>query len=392
MKKILGITGIRSDYDLMSTLYKALVLEPGVDFRLLVGGAHMSRTYGHTIDLIREDGVPILISVESLIDSDTPSSRLKTASTMLHSVIDVVANWSPDLILVAGDREEVWIGAMLGTYLEIPIVHFYAGDHTRTGHVDNPIRHAVSKLATAHFVAMDEHKRRLVAIGEDPCRISVIGNLSLDNFVNQPPLPWGELASRLGFQGAPGGYAMVLFHPDPSEKSCAGQYMADILECLSERGILACVGYPNTDPANKDIIQVIEDFHRRSEIFVYRNLARSDFISLYKNSSFIIGNSSSGILEAASIPLPAINVGLRQRGRVAAENVIFCDANRASIRKAIEDADSTQFRAKIQTLKNPYGIGNSTARALQIIIESDFNQNRLKSEDPLDCQLFARQP
>ena len=184
MKKILAITGIRSDYDLMSGVFKLLRDDAAIDFRLLVGGAHLSQTYGHSIDAIERDGIPILCAVESLLDADTRRARLKSASIFLQGSIDVVANWAPELILFAGDREEVWIGAMLGTYLGIPTVHFYGGDHTVSGHVDNPVRHAASKLASVHIVTIDEHARRLEAMGERPDRIHVIGNLSLDNFVH----------------------------------------------------------------------------------------------------------------------------------------------------------------------------------------------------------------
>ena len=389
MKRILGITGIRSDYDLMSSLYRLLVQTPGVDFKLLVGGAHLSRTYGHTIDLIRKDGIPILMSVESLIDGDTPSSRIKTASIMLQNVIDCVASWSPEIILYAGDREEVWIGALLGTYLEVPTVHFYGGDHTRTGHVDNPIRHAVSKLSTAHFVSVDEHKSRLMCMGEDERRIFVTGNLSLDNFVAHRGVPIADLTKELGIASSMDAYALVLFHPDPSEKESAGRYMANILECLSDKGIFACIGYPNTDPANREIIQVIGSFREKLGVYVYQNLDRDSFITLYKHARFIIGNSSSGIMEAASVPTAAINVGVRQRGRLAGENVVFCNGDRDSIAAAIDRVESVEFRETLRFVSNPYGKGDSAKCSLEILLAEDFNAMRLKTEDPLELSQIS---
>lgn len=382
-KRILGVTGIRSDYDLMSSLYKLLATTSDVDFRLLVGGAHMSRTYGRTVDLIRRDGIPILIAIESLIDGDTTVSRIKTGSIMLQSAIDAVAGWAPDLIIYAGDREEVLIGALLGTYLEVPTVHFYGGDHTQTGHVDNPIRHAVSKLATAHCVAIEEHKVRLMAMGENEKRIFVTGNISLDNFAATPTLARADLERRLGLNRPLDRYAIVIFHPDPSEKDHAAAYMENIMESLLERGISVCVGYPNTDPANKNIIDVIERYGSRPECFVYRNLERDEFISLYRGARFIIGNSSSGIMEAASVPIPAINVGLRQRGRLAGENVLFCDGDRDAIGAAIAQVESAEFRELVKLVKNPYGSGCSAELALNLLLASDFEALRLKTEDPL---------
>lgn len=383
MKKILAITGIRSDYDLMSSLYRMLREEPSVDLRLLAGGAHMSQTYGRTIDLIKADRIPLLLCVESLIDGDSAVARLKTASVMLQSVIDTVANWAPDLIIYAGDREEVWIGAMLGAYLEIPTVHFYGGDHTVTGHVDNPVRHAVSKLSTAHFVATSEHRERLLAMGEDERRIFVTGSLALDNFVGQVPLSLSMLGPRLGVDLPSTGYAIVLFHPDPSEKEHAAQYMTNIIEVTLNAGLFVCIGYPNTDPANRDIINVIEAFRGNERVFVYKNLARDDFVSLYKNASLIIGNSSSGIMEAASVPLAAINVGKRQRGRRAGANVVFCDGDRQAIEASICKVQTQEFRDSLGGLENPYGDGRSAARALAHLLGVNFADMRLKIEDPL---------
>jgi UDP-N-acetylglucosamine 2-epimerase (non-hydrolysing)/GDP/UDP-N,N'-diacetylbacillosamine 2-epimerase (hydrolysing) len=390
MKKILAITGIRSDYDLMSSLYRKLSKTPEIDFQLLVGGAHMSQTYGHSIDLIRADGIKTLLCIESLIDGDSSVARLKTASIMLQGVIDSVASWRPDLIIYAGDREEVWIGALLGAYLEVPTVHFYGGDHTITGHVDNPVRHAVSKLSTAHFVATLEHKERLLAMGEDAQRIFVTGSLALDNFVEKEPLPISILNERLQVDLPDSGYAIALFHPDPSEKSVAGQYMVNIIEATINSGIFVCIGYPNSDPASRDVINAIEKFRGHASVHIYKNLTRDDFIGLYKSARFIIGNSSSGIIEAASIPLPVINVGLRQRGRHAGLNVIFSDGDIDAIQSAIHDVQTEQFRNSLRGLVNPYGDGKSAKRALKILLDEDFNRNRLKVEDPLVTKLNKR--
>ncbi len=383
MKKILAITGIRSDYDLMSGLFRRLEANADIDLRLLVGGAHMSRTYGHTIDQIRLDGFTILHAIESLIDSDSLASRLKSASIMLQGTVDVVANWNPDVIVYAGDREEVWIGAMLGTYLEVPTVHFYGGDHTGTGHVDNPVRHAVSKLSTAHAVTIDEHRQRLLSMGESDSRIRVIGNVSLDNFVHHQVLSRQELQEQIGLPATMVGHALVLFHPDPSERGIAASILERILQSLKKNRIPGCVGYPNTDPSNRDIIDVIEKYRSDENFYFYRNLNRNQFISMYKHASFIIGNSSSGILEAASVPIPAINVGLRQKGRFAGKNVIFCESDRSDIDAAITTARSSSFLERINGMVNPYGCGDSAEKAYQMLMELDLKSMRLKTEDAL---------
>ncbi len=388
MRRLLGITGIRSDYDLLSGLYRRLAADLTLDFRLLVGGAHMSRTYGHSVDLIREDGIPILATVENLIDADSASARLKSASIMLQFSVDVVAQWNPELIIYAGDREEVWIGGVLGNYLGIPTVHFYGGDHTRSWHIDNPVRHAASKLSSFHIVSTEEHRQRLLAMGEADSRIAVLGSLALDNFAEttteaDPHAP--------GLPRAIGDYALVLFHPDPSECDVAGSICRDILLELKAAGLGACIGFPNTDAANRDIIEVYEEFRNEPRFFLYRNLRRREFISLYKRARFIIGNSSSGIVEAASVPIPTVNVGTRQIGRTAGRNVLFVDADRQSIRKGIAAAQDPDFRQSILGMANPYGDGLSCAKAYNLIVNTDFSTLLKKVEDPLDLRIKERE-
>lgn len=388
-KRLLGITGIRSDYDLMSVLYRRLAIAPELDFKLLVGGAHLSKTYGYSLDLIRADGIPILATIESLIDSDSICSRLKSASIMLQSAVDIVAQWRPDLILYAGDREEVWIGALLGNYLEVPTVHFYGGDHTDSWHIDNPVRHAASKLSTFHVVPTDEHRRRLIALGEPESRIRVVGSLALDNFRDSEPVTPNPSGDVLPAPAQIGDYALVLFHPDPSEYAIAADICRNILREVRHAGLGACVGYPNTDAANRDIIGVFSEFASEPRFYFYRTLQRDHFISLYKHARFIIGNSSSGIMEAASVPIPAVNVGLRQRGRMAGRNVLFVDTDCQSLRRAIAHALDPAFRGSIADIINPYGDGRSCVRAYDLIVNTDFAGLLQKTEDPLQLQQHA---
>ena len=171
MKKIIAFTAIRSEYDLLSSLYKLLNADENIDLKLIVSGAHLSKTYGYSVKDIEADGFDILAKIETLIDSDTKASRIKSAAILFQSCIDIIANYNPDLIIFAGDREEVIVASLVGGYLEIPTVHFFGGDHVEDSHIDNPVRHATSKLSSAHFVSTLEHKKRLIAMGEKEERI-----------------------------------------------------------------------------------------------------------------------------------------------------------------------------------------------------------------------------
>jgi UDP-hydrolysing UDP-N-acetyl-D-glucosamine 2-epimerase len=385
--RILAITTIRSDYDLMSGLYALLHADPEIDLRLLVAGTHLSANHGRSVDLIYRDGFKVLGEIESLIDGDSARARLKSASIFLQSAVDLVSNWGPDLILFAGDREDVLVGGMLGTYLRIPTLHFFGGDHERDGHSDTAVRHATSKLATAHVVSIDEHKRRLISMGEEPARIFVSGSIALDKFLQMKVMSRQEVLARMPPGKHMDGYALLIHHPVDAEELQAGAHFENILQALGDHGIPVACSYPNTDPGYSRILEVARRYELQPDCWFFKNLDREWFLSVYRHARFIIGNSSSGILEAASIPLPAINVGLRQRGRLAGENVIFCDSDRAAIGQSIERVLQPAFRATVAKMTNLYGDGHSTERAYRYIKQTDFASMRLKTEDPLHLRV-----
>ncbi len=383
MKKVLAFTSIRSDYDLLSELYHLLNQDPDIEFKLLVSGAHLSKTYGYSVEQIRADGFDILTCIESLIDADSKPSRIKTASILLQCAIDPVAQYDPDLIIFVGDREDVAIAALIAGYLEIPSMHFWAGDHTTDGCIDNPVRHASSKFASIHMATTEQHKQRLIHIGEKSERIFTVGSIALDRFVKHQALTKTELAAKFNWQFSADKYGLVIFHPLHGEREQFAEHLQVMVNAMHEQGLAACVSFPNTDPGNKQGIELINQLRQHPNVFVYESLERDDFLSIYKNAAFIIGNSSSGILEAASIPIPTINVGKRQRDRFAPENVLYCDFTEQSILVTIEQAMSDSFLASIKNLVNPYGDGHSAERALELIKSLEFKDYLLKEEDPL---------
>jgi UDP-N-acetylglucosamine 2-epimerase (non-hydrolysing)/GDP/UDP-N,N'-diacetylbacillosamine 2-epimerase (hydrolysing) len=375
--KILALTSIRSDYDLLSPLYKLLNADDHIDFQLLVSGAHLSKEFGYTKQYIVNDGYKILHEIESLINSDSQSSRLKTASILLQNSIDIIAMYQPNLILYAGDREDVIIGALLGIYLNIPTIHFYGGDHENDGHQDTYIRHATSKLSSLHFVSMESHKNRLLAMGEDSESIYNIGSISLDKFNKFIKKDIQKNFNRKKFQE----FALVIYHP--LEKEDAKETFKTILLVLEEKKIFAIVSYPNTDPGYLEINNVIDEYKDNENFIFYKNLERDLFLSIFSESKFIIGNSSAGIYEAATIKKPVINVGLRQTGRESSKNIIFCENTKKGIESALNKLEEDSFKNKLINLKNIYGDGKSSEKAYTLIKEIDFNSSIPKMYDPL---------
>ncbi len=386
MLRILGMTSIRSDYDLMSGVYRRLAADPDVEFKLLVSGAHLSPAFGYSVDLIRQDGLEILAEVETLINGDSKNSRLKTAAGLLTGALEIIRVYQPDILIYAGDREDVLIGAAIGVFLEIPTVHFFGGDHAADGHVDNPVRHAASKLSTAHFVSIEEHAQRLACLGENPRRVHVIGSVALDKFLMEPPVDRATTLLRLNAKShamAPTPLAIVIYHPIEQERESAPEYLRGAVNTLIEYGYHVLIGAPNADPGYTALLSVIQDLALLPEVTFYGNATRACFVNLMRHAMLLVGNSSAGLLEAASVGLPVVNLGLRQRDRRGGSNVIFCDGDAWSFRTALDQIRSEEFRMNMRSVINPYGDGHSEARAVKLLKQIDFRSMSKKTEDPL---------
>lgn len=382
IKRVLSFTSIRSDYDLMSGLYKKIHEAPTLELGLIVAGAHLSDSYGYTIRYIEKDDLPIIARIESLIDSDSASARIKSASILLQNCIHTVESFNPDVILFAGDREDVIVAALIGAYLKIPTIHFFGGDHASDGNVDNPVRHAASKLTSLHFVTHESHVRRLKAIGEPESRIFLVGSPALDKFLNEPKLAKEKLLKKMG-RASWSNYAIMIHHPILGHEEKSGQYFEEILLALKDKQLKAFVSYPNTDAENKQSIAVIKKYETDPNFIFFKNLERNLFINLIRHAKLIIGNSSAGLLEAPMIPLGAVNVGERQRGRLAAENVVFVDQGIENIKSGIEQVLSEEFQKCLKNVRSPYGEGNSVEKAFELLKSINLEQFRYKAEDPL---------
>lgn len=379
--KILSITGNRADYDLLSYLYRYFNSDPDIDFKLIVTGAHLTIGYESSIAEIKKDGNDIIMEIENILHSDTKTSRAKSTGILLMTMVDVIKKFAPDVIIAPGDREEVIAASIAAAYMKTPFLHFFGGENALSGHVDNLIRHAASKMATAHFVATQEHKDRLLAMGEEEGRIFLIGSVALDKFIEEPFQDIKKIHKLLGIHGFED-YALLIYHP-PAEIEGYDKEIDFIMRTLKNRDIKTIVSYPNTDFNNSEIHKIYEKYNNDENFFFYNNLDRNTFINIYRNAIFQIGNSSSGVCEAASIPIPVINVGTRQKNRGNTENILFVDKIKEQLNTAIDTAMSEQYRVKLKNVKNIYGDGKSSKRAYKIIKNIDFSKMLLKKYDPI---------
>lgn len=381
-RRYLAFTGIRSDYDLLSGVYRQLHAADDTEIGLIVSMAHMSNTYGRTVRFVEDDGLPIVAKIEALLDSDSPSGRVKSAAILLQSCIHSVVAFSPDAVIVAGDREDALVGAILGVYLGLPVLHFFGGDHATDGNVDNPVRHAVSKLASAHFVTHEQHRERLLRMGEPDFRIQVVGNPALDRFREEEAWDRTRLLSEMG-EPEWERYALVIFHSIQGREDASSQDIENILDVLRELNLPAFISAPNSDAGGRAILKAIERYKDGDACHAYSNLSRPQFVNLMRHAAVMVGNSSAGLLEAPVIPLGVVNVGDRQRGRLSAENVCFVGTCKEEIRNGINIVLGDEFQYHLNTTTSSYGDGHSVSRIVEVLRTMDPSALPEKAEDPL---------
>lgn len=377
-RKILAVTGIRSEYDIMSSVFRAIEAHPNLALHLVVTGAHLSDAYGNTIDEIRADGFVIADEIESLLNGDQASFRVKGLAIQLQGLIQTVARIKPDILLVLGDREEAMTTALAGAYMNIPVAHIAGGDRV-IGNVDDQVRHAVTKLSHLHFVTNRESMERILRLGEQPFRVFDVGNPGLDRLLEVPVISASELSRRLGFAIVDGEPLVILIqHVLSTEIDQGYKQMKVSLDAVRELGIRTVLSYPNSDAGGQQMIRAIREWEKLPFLYTAKNIPRLEFVNLMRRASCLLGNSSAGILEAPLLKLPVINVGNRQRGRLHAENVQFVSHDKGQIidavRRAIFDPD---YRNMVAKCANPYGDGQSSARIANIISEIQLDDNLL---------------
>lgn len=329
-RKLLGITGIRSEYDATYPVYEAIRQHIDLNLELVVCGSHLSHQHGYSIKNIEKDQFKIVDTIDYLIDSRLGFDRVKGLGLLIIGLAQTVKRVKPDIIFVSGDREEPIAAALIGNYYNIPVAHLFGGD-SAFSNADDPIRHGTSKLAHIHLVACKDHEQRLIKMGEENFRINLVGSPSLDRYLNTPTMTRSELAKVLDFNIISDPIVVLIQHPLSSEVDHSYEHMQITMEAIKELKIKTIAIYPNTDPGSREIINVLEEYRGLPYLKIFKNLDRMNFGNLLRHASCLIGNSSCGLLEAPFLKLPVINIGNRQKGRTNAGNVIFVRNNKQEI-------------------------------------------------------------
>ena len=369
------VTVARSDYGIYRPILKRIEQEPTLELRLIVGGTHLSPEFGLTIGEIESDGFPVAARVEMLLSSDSPEAVAKSIGLGIIGFAQTFAGSRPDLAMVLGDRFEMLAAATAATRLNVPIAHVHGGESTE-GLIDESIRHSITKMAHLHFASTDHYARRIVQMGEEPWRVTVSGAPGLDNIAEfTPPSLSGLNAFGLELSERP---LLVTYHPVTLEFEDTERQVRNLMAALDSVNKEVVFTFPNADTSGRLIIGAINDYvaaHHRA--CVAAHLGMTGYFGLMANAVAMVGNSSSGIIEAASFGLPVVDIGNRQRGRTRGRNVINVSYETADIIDGINRATAVEFSRRMEGLDNPYGDGHAAERIVGVLRTVELDKELL---------------
>ena len=359
-RRICYLTGTRADYGLMRRTLDAIAAHPDLSLELIVTGMHLDPRHGHTVSEIEAGGLTIAGEIQVQLSEEDEAFMARAIARTIEGCCDIFEASRPDLLLLLGDRGEMLAGAIAAIHLNIPVVHIHGGE--RSGTVDEPVRHAISKLSHYHFTATADAAERLGRMGEDPQSIFVVGAPGLVSLEQEAI---AEREACLAIAGWPSdrAFALLVFHPVVQRAAEGGDEMRELLAALRRAGLWIVALQPNADMGGEAIRAVLEEAKDAGDLALFTHLERDVFVSMMAHADVMIGNSSAGIIEAASVGTPVVNVGSRQRLRERSGNVIDADANPAELDRALAEA---RARGRLQT-GNVYGDGRTAERIASLL-------------------------
>lgn len=371
MRKICIVTSTRADWGILMPLARKLRRSGRVDLQILATNMHLLDAYGHTADAIIADGFSIDAKVP-MPDANgaDAASRARAMGTCAAGVADAFARLKPDAVLLLGDRFEMLAVASAAAVMAIPIIHMHGGEISE-GAIDDSIRHAITKLSTIHLTATEQYRRRVIQMGEHPGRVINTGSIGVWNIFNSPRIPSEQILTALDLP-ANEPYAVATFHPATLDPADPGEQCRTMLQAVMDRpGLNLIVTYPNNDTGSEAVIAAIEDYTSRypGRIAAVPSLGLQRYLSACAGAEFVIGNSSSGIIEVPSLGVPVINLGIRQRGRMRSEAVVDSPVEAGAIAKAIDLAEDPAHRRFCYATPNPYEKPDSPQLACEAVLD-----------------------
>ncbi len=381
MRKICIVTGTRAEYGILSGLMSLIKQNTDLQLQLIATNMHLSPEFGLTYKEIESDGFIIDKKVNMLISSDTENATVKSMGLAMIGFADAFDDLKPDLVLILGDRYEMLAVAASALIYKIPIAHLHGGEVTE-GAYDDAIRHSITKMSHLHFTSTDEYKKRVIQLGENPERVFNVGALGVENIKKSKLLSKAELENSIKFSVGEK-FFLVTYHPVTLEKHTVLEQVQALLNVLDKYPDYQIIfTSPNSDTDGHLILNCIEEYVNRNEgrAILFTSLGKIRYLSALKYTSAVIGNSSSGIIEAPSFNIPTLNIGDRQKGRISAESVYNCSTKEEDIFRGMEAILSDEFREKTKNAENPYEKENTA--------ENILNQLKFHSLDDIVQKSF----
>jgi UDP-hydrolysing UDP-N-acetyl-D-glucosamine 2-epimerase len=370
MRNIAVFTGTRAEYGLLYWILKGLELSNEVNLQLLVGGTHLLPEFGKTIDYIEADGFTITEKLNFLLPSDSSVALSKSMALALTQAAEAFEKHKPDLLVLLGDRCEAMALAQAALLARIPIAHIHGGELTE-GAIDDALRHSITKMSHLHFAATKQYCQRIIQMGEQPKQVFNVGAPGLDNIRKLSLLSKQELARSLGFDIS-NPYFLLTYHPVTLDADGGRKALQNLLVALAQfPDYQILITYPNADTFGRELVNLLETFSdgQSSRVYLTQSMGQKRYLSAMKHCAAVIGNSSSGIIEAPSFKVPSVNIGSRQKGRLQAVSTVNCDETTDAIVTAMHYALSQPFAQKCCKSINPYGDGETSERITETLIK-----------------------
>lgn len=372
------VTGTRADYGLLRPLLLLLRVSPAVELRLAATGSHLSRAFGGTLEEIQADGFPIHAEIPIPIDGDRREDIARATGAAISAFTGYFSENRPELLVVLGDRYEIFAAAAAAALLGIPIAHISGGD-TTVGAIDEFLRHSITKMSILHFTGCEDSRRRVIQLGESPERVFNVGEPGVENALNLAVLTPEDLRADLGFPRPDRPYAVVTFHPVTLERGTGEAQLHQLIQAMDAFPQLDyIVTLANADAGGRAINRIWEEEGaRRRNWLVVPSLGAKRYVSALRFAGLVLGNSSSGIIEAPAFHIPTVNIGDRQKGRIIAESILCCPPEASAIEAAICQAITPEYRAAIAQMDTPFGDGHTSEKILSVLLH--FLESPIKS-------------
>jgi len=372
-RKVCVVTGTRAEYGLLYFLMKEIENDDSLILQLIVTGMHLSPEFGMTFKQIENDGFIINRKVEILLSSDTSIGISKSMGLAMIGFAEAYEEMKPDLIVVLGDRFEIFSAVSAATIAKIPIVHLHGGETTE-GAYDEAMRHSITKMSHLHFTAAEAYRHRVIQLGENPNNVFNVGGLGIDNIKRLKLLDRKDFEKSIDFKLGKRNL-LITFHPVTLENSTEKDQLSDLLEALDELSDTHLIfTKANADTGGRNINKMIDDYVKENshKSIAFTSLGQLRYLSALQYMDGVIGNSSSGLIEAPSFKIGTVNIGERQKGRIKSESVIDCQSDYASISQALEKLNDSLFIEKLETVVNPYGEGGAAEKIVQALRDFSF--------------------